>query len=108
MLRERVAPQSEVIRAIVLEDSPCCEVPLCSALPRLWLTVRHCAALHARGQTVEIPAVTTFQASDDYGPPGQTGYYPTQHNDSVPATDGSKGCGFPCAFDSALPWARVE
>ena len=24
MLRERVAPQSEVIRVIVLEDSPCC------------------------------------------------------------------------------------
>ena len=27
MLGERVAPQSEVIRVIVLEDSPCCEVP---------------------------------------------------------------------------------
>ena len=27
MLRERVAPQFEVIRVIVLEDSPCCEVP---------------------------------------------------------------------------------
>ena len=27
MLKERVAPQSEVIRAIVLADSPCCEVP---------------------------------------------------------------------------------
>ena len=27
MLRERVAPQSEVIRVIVLEVSPCCEVP---------------------------------------------------------------------------------
>ena len=26
MLRERVVPQSEVIRAIVLEDSPCCGV----------------------------------------------------------------------------------
>ena len=27
MPMERVAPQSEVMRAIVLEDSPCCEVP---------------------------------------------------------------------------------
>ena len=27
MLRERVVPQSEVIRAILLEDSPCCGVP---------------------------------------------------------------------------------
>ena len=27
MLRERVAPQSEVIRVIVLEDSPCCAGP---------------------------------------------------------------------------------
>ena len=27
MPRERIAPQSEVIRVIVLEDSPCCEVP---------------------------------------------------------------------------------
>ena len=27
MLRERILPQSEVIRAIVLEDSPCCGVP---------------------------------------------------------------------------------
>ena len=25
MLRKRVAPHSEVIRVIVLEDSPCCE-----------------------------------------------------------------------------------
>ena len=25
--KERIAPQSEVIRAIVLEGSPCCEVP---------------------------------------------------------------------------------
>ena len=28
MLRERVAPQFEVIRIKILEDSPCCEVPL--------------------------------------------------------------------------------
>ena len=27
MLRERVATQSEVIRTIFLEDSPCCEAP---------------------------------------------------------------------------------
>ena len=27
MLMKHVAPQSEVIRVIVLEDSPCCEVP---------------------------------------------------------------------------------
>ena len=27
MLRERVAPQSEEIRVIVLEGSSCCEVP---------------------------------------------------------------------------------
>ena len=29
MRRDRVAPQFEVIRAIVLEGSPCCEVPHC-------------------------------------------------------------------------------
>ena len=27
MLRERIGPQSEVTRAIILEDSPCCGVP---------------------------------------------------------------------------------
>ena len=27
MLREHIVPQSEVIRAISLEDSQCCEVP---------------------------------------------------------------------------------
>ena len=32
LLRERVAPQSEVIRAIFWEDSPCCEAPHHTAL----------------------------------------------------------------------------
>lgn len=59
-------------------------------------------------QTAEIPAVTTFRASDDYGP-GQTGYYPTQKNVSLPPTDGSTGCGFPyCVYyvgtTSILAW----
>ena len=59
-------------------------------------------------QTAEIPAVTTFRASDDYGP-GQTGYYPTQKNASLPPTDGSTGCGFPyCVYyvgtTSILAW----
>ena len=59
-------------------------------------------------QTAEIPAVTTFRASDDYGP-GQTGYYPMQKNASLPVTDGSKGCGFPyCVYyvgtTSILAW----
>ena len=49
-------------------------------------------------QTVEIPSVTQFRASDDYGP-GQTGYYPMQTNASLPPTDGSKGCTFPyCVY----------
>ena len=44
-------------------------------------------------QTAEIPAVTTFRASDDYGP-GQTGYYPHANN-----PDGENGCGFPyCVY----------
>jgi hypothetical protein len=59
-------------------------------------------------QSSEIPAVTTFRASDDYGP-GQTGYYPTQKNASLPPTDGSTGCGFPyCVYyvgtTSILAW----
>ena len=53
--------------------------------------------------------MTTFRASDDYGP-GQTGYYPTQKNASLPPTDGSTGCGFPyCVYyvgtTSILAWA---
>jgi hypothetical protein len=48
-------------------------------------------------QTAEVPAVTTFRASDDYGP-GQTGYYPTA-KPGKPPTDGSTGCGFPyCVY----------
>ena len=48
-------------------------------------------------QTAEIPAVTTFRASDDYGP-GQTGYYPTARPGKN-ATDGTHGCGFPyCVY----------
>ena len=38
MLKERVAPQSEVIRVIVLEDSPRCEVPH-RCYPRLPVSV---------------------------------------------------------------------
>eukprot|EP01043_Picozoa_sp_COSAG02_P052521 COSAG02_NODE_5672_length_4140_cov_2.941351_1_plen_543_part_10 len=62
-------------------------------------TVQYCMALSRMVlQSVEIPAVTTFRASDDYGP-GQTGYYPTQKNSSLPPTDGSKGCTFPyCVY----------
>ena len=53
--------------------------------------------------------MTTFRASDDYGP-GQTGHYPTQKNASLPPTDGSTGCGFPyCVYyvgtTSILAWA---
>ena len=33
MPRKRVAPQSEVIRFIVMEDSPCCEVPHLEVIP---------------------------------------------------------------------------
>ena len=33
MLRERVAPHSEVIRTIVLADSPCCGIPHQRAVP---------------------------------------------------------------------------
>ena len=47
--------------------------------------------------TAEIPAVTTFRASDDYGP-GQTGYYPTARP-GKPPSDGSTGCTFPyCVY----------
>jgi hypothetical protein len=59
-------------------------------------------------QSVEIPAVTQFRASDDYGP-GQTGFYPT-HKPGQNATDGSTGCGFPyCVYyvgtTSIMAWA---
>ena len=39
MLRERTAPRSEVIRAILLADSPCCGVP---HLPCRWSAVGRC------------------------------------------------------------------
>ena len=35
MLRERILPQSEVIRAILLEDSPCCGVHLAAGVAGL-------------------------------------------------------------------------
>jgi hypothetical protein len=62
-------------------------------------TVQYCMALSRMVlQSLEIPAVTTFRASDDYHP-GQTGYYPTQTNASSPPTDGSTGCTFPyCVY----------
>jgi len=58
--------------------------------------------------SAEIPAVTSFRASDDYGP-GQTGYYPTA-KPGKPPTNGSTGCGFPyCVYyvgtTSILAWA---
>ena len=58
------------------------------------VTVQYCMALARMAlQSIEIPAVTTIRASDDYGP-GQTGYYPTKKPGQAP-TDGSTGCGFP-------------
>ena len=61
-------------------------------------TIQYCMSL-ARNilQTIEIPSVTTFRASDDYGP-GQTGYYPTKRT-GKPPTNGSTGCTFPyCVY----------
>jgi hypothetical protein len=63
------------------------------------VTVQYCMSLSRMVlQSIEIPAVTTFRASDDYHP-GQTGYYPQQPNASVPPTDGSTGCTYPyCVY----------
>jgi hypothetical protein len=90
-------------------------VQYCMSLTRMVMQVRPCSIYRpsscmlgahlvrltqrlSRMQSIEIPAVTTFRASDDYGP-GQTGYYPTQKNASIPPTDGSKGCTFPyCVY----------
>ena len=61
-------------------------------------TVQYCMALarHVM-QSIEIPAVTTIRASDDYGP-GQTGGYPVQKNSSQPITM-RPVCGFPyCVY----------
>jgi hypothetical protein len=61
-------------------------------------TVQYCMALTRHVlQTVEIPAVTTIRASDDYGP-GQTGGYPVQEAPGQPIT--MKGtCSFPyCVY----------
>ena len=55
MLRERVAPQSEVIRAIVLEDSPCCGGPA-PALPLLSMTYSPCFWLVSTNCTVAASA----------------------------------------------------
>eukprot|EP00051_Salpingoeca_urceolata_P017933 m.248958 g.248958 ORF g.248958 m.248958 type:complete len:817 (+) comp19081_c0_seq6:1182-3632(+) len=75
-------------------------------IPRDWLlqmgkgskasqtTVQYCMTYARMVLTsAEIPAVTTFRASDDYHP-GQTGYYPTPDDPS-----GSLGCRFPyCVY----------
>eukprot|EP01052_Picozoa_sp_SAG31_P072801 SAG31_NODE_31801_length_364_cov_0.573585_1_plen_106_part_10 len=61
-------------------------------------TCQYCMAL-ARNvlQTLEVPAVTTFRASDDYGP-GQTGYYDVPPSGGNPRV-ASKGCTFPyCVY----------
>ena len=58
-----------------------CDNPKCMTFARMVL------------QSSEIPAATSFRASDDYGP-GQTGYYP-HVNDPT----GDKGCSFPyCVY----------
>ena len=56
MLRERVAPQSEVIRVIILEDSPCCEVPHRDVLaqPRARRRCRHARCSLWRGGACRI------------------------------------------------------
>jgi len=61
-------------------------------------TVQYCMSLARHVlQSIEIPAVTTFRASDDYGP-GQTGYYPTR-KPGKPPTNSSTGCTFPyCVY----------
>lgn len=61
-------------------------------------TVQYCMALSRTVlQTLEVPAVTTFRASDDYHP-GQTGYYDGPPAGSNPRV-ATKGCTFPyCVY----------
>ena len=65
MRRERIVPQPEVIRAIVLEDSPCCGMPApercCSAVRRSPRPPRCCRA-QPRGARPE--RLATLTASD--------------------------------------------
>ena len=76
MLRERVAPHSEVIRVIVLEDSPCCEVPHLHQQVEPGVDVkdhlhprtkrRHSAA---RGRSADSAATRPQQAAGATAPP---------------------------------------
>ena len=67
MPRERVAPQSEVIRVLVLEDSPCCGGARTSWKPAAVLYgIRHGVRLHRLIQNTEADATRVSGGSETW------------------------------------------
>ena len=107
MLRERVAPQSEVIRAIVSGDSPCCRL----SSHRLSCT-RPDTPLPTPGtQAVSVPLLTSAPSDPSPNPPRNrrdgplTAVYtcPSQPCTHVPHNRAVATAGSACAVARAAP-----
>ena len=55
MIGDRIVPRSEVIRAILLEDSPCCGMPAPSSTPCPAATAITCTAPHSVNTSQQQP-----------------------------------------------------
>ena len=58
MLRYRILPQSEVIRAIVLEYSPCCEKNCCESTTRVESNVEVAQVKRAEARATRVGVVS--------------------------------------------------